>query len=303
MSGSPLLCVALQVALLTQRPLKFIKSGMYFWFRLLSRWPLGVLHAFGHVLGWLAWLLSPTYRRRFLDNVAQAQIPLRHALGAVGHAGCMSTELPRLWLGAMPAVRWQGDAVVDAAYGKGQGVIFLTPHLGCFEITAQALAQRYSPRFGALTVLFRPARQAGLAQVMADARGREGLETAPTTLAGVRQMIKALRSGRAVGLLPDQVPPEGMGQWTPFFGKPAYTMTLAARLAQQTGAQIVLIWGERLPWGRGFELHAYGLDRPLSPDLEVAVLQINQAMETLVTSCPSQYLWGYARYKAPRKGL
>jgi KDO2-lipid IV(A) lauroyltransferase len=276
---------------------------MYFWFRLLSRWPLGVLHAFGHVLGWTAWLLSPTYRQRFLENVAQAQIPLKHALGAVGHAGCMSTELPRLWLGAMPAVRWQGDAVVDAAYACGKGVIFLTPHLGCFEITAQALAQRYSPRFGALTVLFRPARQAGLAQVMAHARGRDGLETAPTTLAGVRQMIKALRKGRAVGLLPDQVPPEGMGQWAPFFGKPAYTMTLAARLAQQKGAQIVLIWGERLPWGQGFELHARELAQPLSDDLDAAVLQINQAMETLVQSCPSQYLWGYARYKAPRKEL
>jgi KDO2-lipid IV(A) lauroyltransferase len=276
---------------------------MYFWFRLLSRWPLGALHGVGHVLGWLAWLLSPTYRRRFLDNVAQAQMPWQQAMGAIGQAGCMSTELPRLWLGRMPAVQWQGDVLVDSAYAAGRGVIFLTPHLGCFEITAQALAQRYSPQFGDLTVLFRPARQAGLAQVMNEARAREGLATAPTTLAGVRQMIKSLRAGRAVGLLPDQVPPEGMGLWTSFFGKPAYTMTLAARMAQQTGAQLVLIWGERLPWGRGFRLHASGLEQPLSDDLEAAVLQINQAMEVLVRQCPSQYLWGYARYKSPRKEL
>ncbi len=276
---------------------------MYFWFRLLSRWPLWTLHGVGHVLGWLVWLVSPTYRRRFLDNVAQARIPLNQALGAVGQAGCMSTELPRLWLGTMPFVRWQGDTVVDAAFVNGKGVIFLTPHLGCFEITAQALAQRYSPRFGDLTVLFRPAQKAGLAQVMQEARGREGLETAPTTLSGVRQMIKALRSGRAVGLLPDQVPPEGMGLWAPFFGKQAYTMTLAARLAQQTGAQIVLIWGKRLAWGRGFELQASGLDHPLSAQLDEAVVQINQAMEALVLSCPNQYLWGYARYKSPRKTL
>jgi len=276
---------------------------MYFWFRLLSRWPLWALHGAGHVLGWLAWLLSPTYRRRFLDNVAQAQIPGQKALGAIGQAGCMSTELPRLWLGRMPAVQWQGDALVDSAYAAGRGVIFLTPHLGCFEITAQALAKRYSAQFGDLTVLFRPARQAGLAQVMNEARAREGLATAPTTLAGVRQMIKSLRAGHAVGLLPDQVPPEGMGLWTPFFGKPAYTMTLAARMAQQTGAQLVLIWGERLSWGRGFRLHASGLAQPLSDDLAVAVLQINQAMEVLVRQCPSQYLWGYARYKSPRKEL
>jgi KDO2-lipid IV(A) lauroyltransferase len=114
-------------------------------------------------------------------------------------------------------------------------------------------------------------------------------------------MIKALRSGRAVGLLPDQVPPEGMGQWAPFFGQPAYTMTLAARLALQTSARVVLIWGERLPWGWGYRLHTQALEHPLSHDLDTAVVQINQAMEALILQCPSQYIWGYARYKTPRQ--
>jgi KDO2-lipid IV(A) lauroyltransferase len=113
-------------------------------------------------------------------------------------------------------------------------------------------------------------------------------------------MIKALRTGDAVGLLPDQVPPKGMGQWAPFFGKSAYTMTLAARLALQTGAAVVLIWGERLPWGQGYRLHTQALGHELSPDLATAVVQINQAMEAMILACPAQYLWGYARYKAPR---
>jgi KDO2-lipid IV(A) lauroyltransferase len=133
------------------------------------------------------------------------------------------------------------------------------------------------------------------------ARQRPGLEAVPTTLAGVRQMIKALRSGRAVGLLPDQVPPEGMGQWAPFFGQSAYTMTLAARLALQTNARVVLIWGERLSWGRGYRLHTQALGHDLSVDLDTAVVQINQAMESLILQCPSQYVWGYARYKTPRQ--
>jgi KDO2-lipid IV(A) lauroyltransferase len=152
-----------------------------------------------------------------------------------------------------------------------------------------------------LTVLYRPARHAGLAEVMEQARNRPGLDAVPTTLSGVRQMIKALRAGHAVGLLPDQVPPEGMGQWAPFFGKPAYTMTLAARLAAQTGARVVLIWGERLRWGRGFRVHTQALGHDLSPDLDVAVVQINQAMERMIMGCPAQYLWGYARYKSPRQ--
>jgi len=122
----------------------------------------------------------------------------------------------------------------------------------------------------------------------------------PTTLAGVRQMIKALRRGEAVGLLPDQVPPDGQGVWSPVFGRDAYTMTLAVRLAQQTGAAVVLARCERLPWGRGFVTRFEPLSAPLDERLEDAVLQINQAMEHLIRQCPEQYLWGYARYKQPR---
>ncbi len=276
---------------------------MIFWFRFFSHWPLWALHALGQVVGWLAWLLSPTYRRRFLANSQAAGLSFWQVAGAVGQAGCMSTELPRLWMGKSLRVVWVKGAyqAVKEAYDSGNGVLFLTPHLGCFEVSAQALAESFSAKHGPLTVLFRPSRKEGLAKVMEASRARPGLETAPTTLAGVRQMIKALRAGQAVGLLPDQVPPEGMGQWVPFFGKPAYTMTLAARLALQTGAKLVLIWGERLPWGQGYAVHASDLGQDMAGDVDAAVLQINQAMERLIFQRPDQYLWGYARYKQPRQ--
>jgi Kdo2-lipid IVA lauroyltransferase/acyltransferase len=273
---------------------------MLFWFRFFSRWPLWALHVLGYVGGWVAWLAAPAYRQRFMANARQAGLGWGHVWGAIGQAGCMSAELPRLWLGRTPSVVWADDRAAQAAYAQGQGVVFLTPHMGCFEITAQALAQRFGQDHGMLTVLYRPARQAQLNAVMEMARNRPGLEAVPTTLAGVRQMIKALRRGQAVGLLPDQVPPDGLGLWAPFFGKPAYTMTLAARLVQQTGARPVLIWGERLAWGRGYRLHTQSLGFELSADLATAVVQINQAMESMVLQRPSQYLWAYARYKSPR---
>jgi KDO2-lipid IV(A) lauroyltransferase len=276
---------------------------MIFWFRFFSHWPLWALHAIGQAVGWLAWLFSPTYRQRFSANVKTAGLQFSQVRGAIGQAGSMSTELPRLWMGKSPAMVWtEGSlACVESAYAAGHGVLFLTPHLGCFEVTAQALTATFSAKFGPLTVLYRPSRKEGLGQVMEATRARPGLDTAPTTLAGVRQMIKALRAGRAVGLLPDQVPPEGMGQWTPFFGKPAYTMTLAARLALQTGAKLMVIWGERLPWGQGYRIHASELNTPEKADVDLLVLQINQAMERLILTRPDQYLWGYARYKQPRQ--
>ena len=229
-------------------------------FRCLSRLPLALLHALGALLGWVVYLASTTYRRRFQANVAQAGIAWAAARPAIAAAGRMAAELPWLWvstkgqpLGAK--LRWDGGELIAAAQAEKRGLVMLTPHMGCFEICAQAIAERFTTPESPITVLYRPARQASLRDVMAGSRERPGLATAPASLAGVRQMIRALRKGEVIGLLPDQVPPDGLGVWAPFFGKPAYTMTLAARLVQQTGAALLLIWGERLPGGAGFVVH------------------------------------------------
>jgi len=270
-------------------------------YRFASRWPLWLLHALGAVLGWLTWATSPTYRRRIRENAAQAGYGFGQVRACVAHAGRMALEMPRLWFGAPVPLQWrQHQDVLDAAYASGRGIVFMTPHMGCFEITAQVVGAHYAARFGPMTVLYRPARQPLLRDVVEQARRREGVDTAPTTLAGVRQMIRALRAGRAVGLLPDQVPPQGQGVWSPVFGRPAYTMTLAARLIQQTGATPLLAWGERLPRAQGFRLHLRPFPEALSDDLETAVAQINGALESLIRERPGQYLWGYGRYKTPR---
>ena len=276
---------------------------MPFVFRFFSILPLWLLHALGAAMGWAAFLVSSVYRRRFVENAALAGYRFAQVRAAVAHAGRMAAELPRLWLGAAPPCRIEGEACLQQAYAAGRGVVFLTPHLGCFEMSAQAVARRWGATHGPITVLYRPARQPWLAKVMETARNRPGMQAVPTTLAGVRQMIKALRRGEAVGLLPDQVPPEGQGLWSPFFGRDAYTMTLAARLALQTGATVLLARCERQPWGRGYVLCLEPLSAPLDDPLDAAVLQINQAMEHVIRQCPQQYLWGYARYKQPRSEL
>ena len=276
-------------------------------FRFFSIFPLWLLHALGAAMGWVAFCASPTYRRRFLANSALAGYTWGAVRAAVAHAGRMVAELPRLWLGAPLPCRIDGEACVEQAYAAGRGIVFLTPHQGCFELSAQVAARRWSAERGPITVLYRPARQPWLARVMETARNRPGMLAVPTTLSGVRQMIKALRRGEAVGLLPDQVPPDGMGVWAPFYGRPAYTMTLAARLVQQTGATLLLIWAERLPAGSGWVLRVSAgpaLPTTAADDeaLQVAcATTVNQAMEQLIDACPGQYLWGYNRYKQPRR--
>ncbi|MBV8248108.1 MAG: lysophospholipid acyltransferase family protein [Comamonas sp.] len=270
-------------------------------FRLFAALPLWLLHGLGAAMGWLVFALSPTYRRRFVANAAQAGYSFAQVRAAVGHAGRMVFEMPRIWLGQLPQCDMVNGEVVEQAYARGKGIVFLTPHLGCFEMSVQAAARRWSARHGEITVLYRPARQGWLAQILETARNRPGVSAVPTTLAGVRQMIKALRQGAAVGLLPDQVPPHGLGIWSPFFGRDAYTMTLAARLVLQTGAAVIVARCERKSWGRGYTLYLEELSVPESQSLEATVWQINAAMEAAIHQCPQQYLWGYGRYKQPRE--
>ena len=280
--------------------------------RWLARWRLSTLHALGAALGWLAYALSAPYRRRLRHNAAAAGLTPQQRRQAVAQAGRMAAELPWLWLRpvALPLgrlVQWQGDGLIRAALDDGRGLVLLTPHLGCFEVCAQAIAEHFGRRTR-LTAMYRPARQRWLRTLEETARARPGLATAPAALAGVRQMIRALRRGEAVGLLPDQVPPDGMGVWAPFFGQPAYTITLASRLVQQTGAAWLLIWAERLPAGQGWVVRvsppAQALPLAAADDaaLQLAcATALNREMEQLIAQCPAQYLWGYHRYKQPRR--
>ncbi len=284
----------------------------------LSHRPLRHLHAAGAWVGWLPYLLSPSYRQRLRQNAALAGLPVQQRRAAVAEAGRMVLELPRLWLRppGQPIedrLQWDNADLLSTLLAQGRGLVMLTPHVGSFEVAGQAYAQRFGATHP-MTALYRPARQAWLRELEEKARARPGLLTAPANLAGVRQLIRALRRGETVGMLPDQVPPVGQGVWAPFFGQPAYTMTLVTRLLQQTDAAVCLIWVERLPKGEGYVVRLRDLPaplpvRPAAPSAEqeqawllASATALNQAMEWVIQQLPTQYLWGYHRYKQPRTG-
>lgn len=275
-------------------------------FRFFSHWQLPALHALGGVLGWLVWAGSSGYRQRFRANVLQAGLAFDVAKPAIAEAGRFVAELPKLWLRPFDAsclsnVDMLGKSHAERAFAQGRGVIFFGPHCGSFELGPQALAEVYGP----ITAIYRPARQPSLAALELATRQRPRLKVLPASLSAIKAMHKALKGNQAVALLTDQVPPEGLGVWAPFFGKPAYTMTLAARLALQSGAALLPVSCERLSKGRGYIVKIWppldigmGADKP---DVLDAVTRINQAIEAIVTSQPGQYLWGYGRYKNPRQ--
>ncbi len=276
---------------------------MPFLFHLLGRLPLRLLHDLGVLLGWAAWLASPAYRRHLKENLALAYNPAEAAAilpAAIAHAGRGVMELPYLWTRPKAEVvglvtQVTGWELIEAAWQRGDGILFFTPHLGCFEITAQYYASR-----APITVLYRRPKQAWMQPFIETGRGSASFHLAPADLSGVRLLLKALRRHEAVGMLPDQVPGMGEGQWAEFFGRPAYTMTLGARLSETGRTTVLMAFAERLPGGKGFNLRFSTPTQVIDGSLEARTAAINRALEDLIRSCPQQYLWGYNRYKSPR---
>ena len=272
-------------------------------FRLLALLPLRTLHSLGALLGRLTYALSETYAARTLENLRLAHLTpdeagFRNTLSAaIVETGKSITELAWIWSRPYDEVvgkvqECRGLEHIAAAQARGKGIIFLTPHLGCFEISALYAAQRVP-----ITVLYRPPRLRWLEGVMRSGRERGQAKLAKADVSGVRLLYKALKRGEAIGLLPDQVPSRGEGEWADFFGRPAYTMTLAGRLAESSDATVLIAYSERLPQGQGYVIHV----EPLALDFAQPVAQqINAALERVVRVCPAQYLWSYNRYKIPR---
>lgn len=269
-------------------------------FRLVARLPLSWLHGAGAALGWLVYRTSPSYAARLRENLyasgvcagdAQCGEMLR---GAIAEAGKGIAELIAVWFGADDkvaglAVACDGWNAVEAARARGKGIIIVTPHLGCFEMVSLFFVQRLP-----MTVMYRPPKLAWLEPVMIAGRSRWQATVAPANLAGVRAFYRALQGGGTVGLLPDQAPGAGEGVWADFFGRPAYTMTLAVRLQRATGAAVIMVFAERLPGGRGYHMHFEEL-----PTAQLDEAALNRAVETQVRRRPEQYLWSYNRYKVP----
>lgn len=271
--------------------------------RLLARLHLSWLHRIGAFAGRMTYRLAPRYAAQLTDNVAASGLAddpaafERICAAAVEETGKGLMELPAIWFrpadeAAALVIETHGWEAVEAARQAGRGILFLTPHLGCFEVSALYAAMRMP-----ITILYRPPKLKWLEPLMRTGRSRGYGRLAPTSLGGVRQLLKALRHGEAVGLLPDHVPGFGEGVWADFFGRPAYTMTLVGRLQSATGCVVILAFSRRLPKGRGFALELQVLDEELSG--ASGARRLNAAIESLIRRCPEQYLWSYNRYKVP----
>jgi KDO2-lipid IV(A) lauroyltransferase len=258
--------------------------------------------------GRLVYALSPRYRRRVLENLADSGIcpdgrqVRRLAWRNASEIGKGAAELAWALFRSEDAVAkvrgrsgWQA---IERLRTANRPIIFVTPHLGSYDV-----AGRYLWKHLPILAMYRPHKIFWIDQLLREGRNRgaapDGTNVAPANMAGVRMVLKHLRRGGCTVLLPDQVPGLGEGEWVDFFGRPAYTMTLLGRLQEATGAAVVFCYAERLPRGAGFHMHLTELQERLSADRAQAARQVNAQVEALIRECPAQYLWGYNRYKRP----
>lgn len=273
---------------------------LLFLFRVLSMLPLSALQAIGRFGGRLVFAMPGRYRDRLIANARQAGYDdPAFFREAAAQTGAMIMELPRVWLKnkqCLQQVVDEQDHIVLQAIESGRPILYLTPHLGSFEMSA-----RHRAKDRPMTVMFRPPRKDFLAPLMEVARNTAGVTAVPANRQGVREFLKTLKRGQAVGMLPDQVPREGDGVWAPFFGREAWTVTLPGKLATMTNAVVIVAACERLPKGQGWRMHYLRAPDALPTDAREQATLFNAMMQTLIARFPTQYLWGYYRYKRPKQ--
>jgi KDO2-lipid IV(A) lauroyltransferase len=266
---------------------------------LIAALPLCIVQMIGAGLGLLAYIGSSSYRTLFrsqYDAVITGHQLQSRLWSAVMASGQLFSDSLWIWRNpkqALHLVEIQNWDLVEAAINEGHGLVMLTPHLGGFEIIPRVLAQHFPA-----TILYRPSRQDWLNRIVEEGRAYPNMHFVPTNLNGVRQMTRALSKGEAIGILPDQVPSGGDGVWVPFFGRPAYTTPLPARLANRNKTPVIMFTAKRKNLGQGWLMQATRLGS-FSEDATLAAAEMNQAIEQAILKAPEQFIWAYNRYKHP----
>ncbi len=276
--------------------------------RLLSLIPLGPAVRLGAFLGGLAARLFGGTRRLALSHLALA-FPEKSAAEREEiarrmfvHLGMSAMEITSIgsFADRVEAYMELSPEVLRGALAKGKGVVFVTGHLGNWELMARAVAKVGAP-------VSAVAKRGGDARAMRLIEGWRA-EGAVTTLwredaSTARALLRVFKENRVLGLLCDQ-DTNVQGVWVPFFGRPAWSPRAPADLALRTGAPILVGTshrkGERPGDGFLFEVTEVAYD-PKPADKEAEVLRITAAcqavLEEAIRRHPADWVWMHERWK------
>jgi KDO2-lipid IV(A) lauroyltransferase len=254
------------------------------------------------------WYLSPRKRRVTRLNLRAVYPDMESALrNRIGRASMTHYvrgvfEAGMLWHWPLEKVYACFDEVQDLEYlndavSAGKGLIVAAPHCGSWEMLNLILH-----RYAKAAILYKPSKYADINEMLLEKRLRGGAEMVPATATGIRRMLKLLKAGYSVALLPDQEPTRGEGQFAPFFGVEALTGVLLPRMAQRTGADVVFAVCERRSGGR-YRVHLFKTDESIySENMREALTTVNRGIEQCIEVDTEQYLWAYKRFRNRPEG-
>lgn len=277
---------------------------VYYSLRLLGLMPLRCLHGMGAGIGSLlargkgrlAWHAKVNMRLVRPDwNQTEQQQAQREIMR---HTGRALLEMAAIW-GRRPPQALQlvrqvhGETLFREALADERGLIIAAPHAGCWELLNYWLCAQTK-----MAILYAPPRRANFEALLQRARGAAGPEQIRAGGSGIRELYRRLKQGETVGILPDQEPRRGDGRFAPFFGIETLSMVLLPRLASRTGAIVLFAFAERLPQGKGFDIHFLpcpaGID---DADLTRACAAMNAGVEACAETAFFQYQWTYKRFR------
>lgn len=270
--------------------------------RLIGMLPLPVVRSLGALMGSIAYFLNGRGAKVTRENLSlclpelRPQQRERMVKRSLQETGKVATEVCVIWRNKHPVQsyirRIEGEELARQPLAEGKGLLILAPHLGNWEVLGLHLAS-----LGTVTNLYQPPKLAELDDVIRKGREKSGALLVPTNAKGVAALLKNLKNNGICGILPDQNPnDEGSGDFAPFFGHPAFTMTLVHKLIRRTGCTAVFAFAKRVE--RGFELiYRAAPDEIYSEDQVTSLTALNMGVEQLVKEAPEQYQWEYKRFK------
>ena len=185
-----------------------------------------------------------------------------------------------------------GEHYFHEVLAENKGLVLIVPHFGTWEVMNAWCAQ-----FTAMTILYKPVKNADADVFVREARSREQANLVPTDESGVRQIFKALKKGGTTVILPDHSPHVG-GEMVDYFGIPLASSNLSSKLIQKTKAKALLLYAIRNE-SDGFDMFIEPIDPAIYEGSDAhGTLVIHHAIENLIRRYPQHYHWSYKRFKA-----
>jgi KDO2-lipid IV(A) lauroyltransferase len=276
--------------------------------------PRPLARAFGICVAWIVYFLHPKLRRVGMRNLelafserSRGRKKILHgvftSLGRQVAEVCLFRRYTRE--NVSKVVVYEGFENFERALARGKGVLFLTAHLGAWELSAFAHSLYGYP----LSLVMRPLDNPYLDRLTREYRTRHGNKAVDKDFA--RGLIAAMRKGETVGVLMDTNMIASQGVFVDFFGIQACTASGIARVALKTDAAVVpgfTIWDPGLKKYRLRFDPAVTLIRTANRESDVVAntALFTKIIEGYVSRYPDQWLWVHRRWKtrpAGEKGL